>query len=435
MSSIKRQSTTSQGRPAYDFQEQRSTYDDQLAILSGRLLQYSINTIPSTALSIPPQSSPNLTALQNTVTAKTTHSSPKKGMSEQPTMSPATREILGKVRKMIPPMLEKFHKGIAHHSQYTLPRPELNINAKQDKWAVLELSVGARTTPGHHTSQRWLPHGWVVIWYCQSSLSVLHFPRRFGGFFTLLNQPSLTPTQSHVICEPQAATVIKTYSPNLMVHPLMRKSSHASTSDTSSSLADSIVAMLPRLHVLVVGPGLGRDPLMQDTCAHVLSAARKQSIPFVLDADGLLLAQQHPELVQGYEECILTPNVVEFARLAKSKGLDEQEIDEMGKEGKEGEGAEKLSRAFGGVTVVRKGREDWISNGETTVRCDVVGGRKRSGGQGDTLTGALATFLGWRKAYLEGMWEHDGSLESKELLVLVAFGGSALTRVSGVFCF
>ena len=78
--------------------------------------------------------------------------------------------------------------------------------------------------------------------------------------------------------------------------------------------------MLPRLHVLVIGPGLGRDKLMQDTCAKVIEAARKQNIPFVLDADGLNLAQTRPELVQGYKECILTPNVVEFARLCKSKG-------------------------------------------------------------------------------------------------------------------
>ena len=77
----------------------------------------------------------------------------------------------------------------------------------------------------------------------------------------------LTGIQSHVICEPQAAQVIKTYSPNLMVHPLMRQSSHASTSDSASSIAKTVIDMLPRLHVLVIGPGLGSDPLMQDTCA------------------------------------------------------------------------------------------------------------------------------------------------------------------------
>jgi len=37
-----------------------------------------------------------------------------------PEMSPATRDILMKVRKMVPPMLEKFHKGRAH-STTTLP--------------------------------------------------------------------------------------------------------------------------------------------------------------------------------------------------------------------------------------------------------------------------------------------------------------------------
>ena len=32
-------------------------------------------------------------------------------MSDKPTMSPATKELLKKVRMIVPPMLEKFHKG------------------------------------------------------------------------------------------------------------------------------------------------------------------------------------------------------------------------------------------------------------------------------------------------------------------------------------
>jgi ATP-dependent NAD(P)H-hydrate dehydratase len=229
--------------------------------------------------------------------------------------------------------------------------------------------------------------------------------------------------QSHVICEPQAAQVIKTYSPNLMVHPLMRQFSHAGTFETSSSIAKKVIDMLPRLHVLVIGPGLGRDPLMQDTCAKVIEAARKQNMPFVLDADGLNLAQERPELVQGYKECILTPNVVEFGRLCKSKSIDIHKIPE-------GKGAETLAKAFGGVTILQKGARDYISNGEQSFTCDVEGGLKRSGGQGDTLTGSLATFLAWRKAYLDRLWDHDSELGSVELLALAAFGGSALTRVS-----
>jgi ATP-dependent NAD(P)H-hydrate dehydratase len=247
------------------------------------------------------------------------------------------------------------------------------------------------------------------------------------SYYTTKHQLTTSIEQSHVICEPQAAQVIKTYSPNLMVHPLMRQSTHASTTDSASSIAKSVIEMLPRLHVLVIGPGLGRDKLMQETCAKVIEAARERGIPFVLDADGLNLAQTKPELVQGYKECILTPNVVEFGRLCKSKGIDTE-----GLEG--GKAAEKLSNAFGGVTIVKKGKEDWISNGERTFVSDIEGGLKRSGGQGDTLTGTLATFLGWRKAYLDKIWEHDGALDEVELLALAAFGGSAVTRVS-LMCF
>lgn len=208
-----------------------------------------------------------------------------------------------------------------------------------------------------------------------------------------------------------------------MVHPLMRQSMHAQSSDSSDTIAQSIIQMFSRLHVLVIGPGLGRDPLMQETCIRVLRAARKENIPFVLDADGLYLAQTHPDIVHGYRECILTPNVVEFGRLCKS-----QNINTNGLSGSQA--VEKLAKALGGVTIIQKGPQDYISNGDSTLVGDLEGGLKRSGGQGDTLTGSLATFLGWRKAYLDRLWDHEGDLDRVELLALAAFGGSSVTRVS-----
>lgn len=205
----------------------------------------------------------------------------------------------------------------------------------------------------------------------------------------------------------------------------MRQSTNPNkdSSDTASSIAEAVIAMLSRVHVLVIGPGLGRDKLMQDTCALIIEAARKINMPFVLDADGLYLAQTRPELIQGCKECILTPNIVEFARLCKSKGIEVRDIEE-------GRGAAKLSMAFGGVTIIQKGSKDYISNGEYTYISDLEGGLKRSGGQGDTLTGSLGTFLAWRKAYLDKIWDHEGDLDSVELLALAAFGGSSITRVS-----
>ena len=102
-----------------------------------------------------------------------------------------------------------------------------------------------------------------------------------------------------------------------MVHPYMRQSKHMSETETLDTVSDEVIDMLSRLHVIVIGPGLGRDKTMQDTCAKVIKEARKRNLPFVLDADGLYLAQTQPELVEGYKECILTPNVVEFGRLGK----------------------------------------------------------------------------------------------------------------------
>lgn len=88
--------------------------------------------------------------------------------------------------------------------------------------------------------------------------------------------------------------------------------------------------------------------------------------------------------------------------------------------------AEKLSNAFGGVTIVQKGSSDLISNGKEGKRqnichpririslisisslvliCDAEGGLKRMGGQGDILSGVIATFLAWGKGYQDGVWK------------------------------
>lgn len=283
-------------------------------------------------------------------------------------MSPGSKEILLKVRRLVPPMLDKFHKG------------------QMGRVAVIGGSEDYTGAP----------------------------------YFSAMASARLGCDMSHIICEQQAGQVIKTYSPNLMVHPYMRQGKHATATESAQVIARPIIEMLPRLHVLVIGPGLGRDPLMHDTCALVMQAAREKGMPVVLDADGLGLAQTRPELVHGYRECVLTPNVVEFARLCKSQGIDG--------EGKGPEKMETLCRALGGVTIIQKGGTDYISNGEQTWICDLKGGLKRSGGQGDTLTGTLATFLAWRKAYRDGLWEHSNDLAEDELLALAVFGGSAVTR-------
>jgi len=144
--------------------------------------------------------------------------------------------------------------------------------------------------------------------------------------------------------------------------------------------------------------------------------------------DGLFLVQNNPEIVHGYTQAILTPNLVEFARLCKAQDIDPAEGDPL-------EVCQKLARSFGGVTIIQKGPKDYISNGQELLVCDVTGGLKRSGGQGDTLTGCLVTFLAWKRAYQERLWDHDNSLSDQELIALSAFGAAAITRTCSRLAF
>ncbi|KAL1965977.1 hypothetical protein VTN77DRAFT_4917 [Rasamsonia byssochlamydoides] len=325
-------------------------------------------------------------------------------------ISTSSRTLLNRVRAIVPPMLEKFHKG----------------------------QLGRVAVIGGSSDYTGAP------------------------YFSAMASARLGCDMSHVICEKSAAPVIKSYSPNLMVHPILPSSATVPNPGAIDppALAKPIVAMFSRLHVLVIGPGLGRDGVTQRVVEEVMKEARSRSVPFVLDADALLLVTEKPDLVKGYKECILTPNVVEFSRLAKALGVDipsqadvqkgAKQLSEDEQTSKASEACEKLAQALGGVTIIQKGQRDIISNGITSLVCDIPGGLKRSGGQGDTLTGSLGTFLAWRSAYHEGVWdtgetpsekvaqskaEVQAELEDKSkkmspttTLLLVAFAGSSLTR-------
>ncbi|KAJ5542289.1 hypothetical protein N7535_004709 [Penicillium sp. DV-2018c] len=321
-------------------------------------------------------------------------------------VSVSSKILFSKVRKIVPPMLERFHKG------------------QLGRVAVIGGCVDYTGAP----------------------------------YFSAMASARLGCDMSHVVCERSAAPVIKAYSPNLMVHPILPSTD--SVKDPNSidapSLAGPIKDMISRVHVLVIGPGLGRDAVTLKVVTEVIKEARAKSVPFILDADGLLIVTEDPSLVKGYKECILTPNVVEFGRLAKALGVkvaNQAEIAEA--EGgdstsKESQACEELSQALGGVTILQKGAHDVISNGVTSIIADTQGGFKRSGGQGDTLTGSLGTLLAWRAAYHDKLWDSGEKDNAKEAqsrdevqaelesesqrmspvttLLLAAWAGSSITR-------
>ena len=88
---------------------------------------------------------------------------------------------------------------------------------------------------------------------------------------------------SHVICSPTAASAIKSYAPDLIVHPILREDS------SPEKLKPELDSLFSRLHAIVIGPGLGREPYMQAYARLALSIARERGMYIVLDADGRLL--------------------------------------------------------------------------------------------------------------------------------------------------
>lgn len=223
-----------------------------------------------------------------------------------------------------------------------------------------------------------------------------------------------------IFCAQEACVAIKSYSPELMVHGVYSASKMQSN---NSSVEDSIreeeknkmvrcvVDSLGGLHVLVVGPGLGREPAVLDAVAEIIQRAREEGVALVLDADALYLLSldKYRHLLVGVGEdshdnknvqkynaaFVLTPNVVEYKRL----------VDSVAK------GSEEVFRKslLPGTVLVQKGHHDVIeyfhndtvrSDGNgyyDTMICEEKGGLKRSGGIGDILSGSMGTFVAWNR--------------------------------------
>ncbi|PNJ78213.1 NAXD isoform 4 [Pongo abelii] len=173
-------------------------------------------------------------------------------------------------------------------------------------------------------------------------------------YFAAISALKVGADLSHVFCASAAAPVIKAYSPELIVHPVL----------DSPSAVHEAEKWLPRLHALVVGPGLGRDDAL----------LRNVQLRGPMDSN-----DSHGSVL-------------------------------------------RLSQALGNVTVVQKGERDILSNGQQVLVCSQEGSSRRCGGQGDLLSGSLGVLVHW--ALLAGPEKTNGSSP----LLVAAFGACSLTR-------
>ncbi|CAI5737466.1 unnamed protein product [Hyaloperonospora brassicae] len=259
-----------------------------------------------------------------------------------------------------------------------------------------------------------------------------------GGSFEYTGAPFYAGTSSlktgadlcHIFCVEEAAVPIKCYSPELIVHPLLR--SEASLAGVEkpkrfgilSEAVEKIAQVLPRLDVLVIGPGLGRDASVQEIVRQVIGQARDADLPLILDGDALYLVSLRPDTVKGYTKAILTPNAMEYARLCATTRL----VTDVDVAKAATIPPARLSEVLGYPVVIRKGSVDVISDGTITVENKECGCPRRCGGQGDILAGSIATFAAWVKH--AKLADFGGNP-----LLLAVYGGSLVTRASSCIAF
>ncbi|KAK1562307.1 hypothetical protein Q3G72_009857 [Acer saccharum] len=231
-------------------------------------------------------------------------------------------------------------------------------------------------------------------------IAVIGGCREYTGapYFAAISALKIGADLSHVFCTKDAAPVIKGYSPELIVHPILEESySISGLGDEerrriSSEILAEVDKWMERFDCLVVGPGLGRDPYLLECVSEIMKHARQSNVPIVIDGDGLFLVTNSLDLVSGYPLAVLTPNVNEYKRLVQkvlSCEVNDRDAPEL---------LQSLAKRIGGVTILQKGKSDLISDGDTVKSVSIYGSPRRCGGQGDILSGSVAVFLSWARA-------------------------------------
>uniref|UniRef100_A0A2P2K0P5 ATP-dependent S-NADPH-hydrate dehydratase ATP-dependent NADPHX dehydratase n=1 Tax=Rhizophora mucronata TaxID=61149 RepID=A0A2P2K0P5_RHIMU len=91
---------------------------------------------------------------------------------------------------------------------------------------------------------------------------------------------------------------------------------------------------------------------------------------------------------------------------------------------------------IGGVTILRKGKSDLISDGDIVKSVSNYGSPRRCGGQGDILSGSVAVFLSWACQHIR-ILATEGHLNISPVnpAVMGCIAASALLRKAASLAF
>jgi NAD(P)H-hydrate epimerase len=196
---------------------------------------------------------------------------------------------------------------------------------------------------------------------------------------------------------------VRSYSPNLIVHSLEHEV-------ITSQDVPRIVELLKFCDSLVLGPGMGLDPLTVPAVPEILKSASGLKKPVLIDADAIKALSGDLGLL-GEAAVVLTPHAGEFESVSGIKVFPRWQ--------------ERLEPSLqfarkNHCVLVLKGHDTIITDGNRLKVNRVGNPGMATGGVGDVLSGIIGAFLAQREerflsatagAYVNGM---AGDLVFKE---------------------
>ncbi|CAH2042153.1 unnamed protein product, partial [Iphiclides podalirius] len=192
-------------------------------------------------------------------------------------------------------------------------------------------------------------------------------------FFSAISALRVGADLVYVITTENAAPIIKSYSPDLIVYPFL-----------NTNTASKLNFILSKMDVIVIGPGLGREDDIMKLTYEIIETCKSLKKPLVIDADGLYAVWKNMSILKDYPSpgVILTPNHKEAMRLIEAVPT-----------------RYSLWYEYWGnnVSVLTKGAQDRFFSSSAPFKWSSSegGSGRRAGGQGDILSGSLATFYNW----------------------------------------
>ena len=177
----------------------------------------------------------------------------------------------------------------------------------------------------------------------------------------------------HIATPASAATVVASYSPTFIVHPLV---GHRLLREDLRQ----IIELTTRVDAVAIGPGLGDA---SGTLEAIREVVRSIPLPMVLDADAIKAVAADPKCLVG-KKAVLTPHSREF-QLLSGKALPDAPEERA-------DTVRETAKARG-ATILLKGHVDIVTDG-MRLKFNYTGNPgMTAGGTGDVLCGLTAGLI------------------------------------------